>query len=443
MIKLSESLNNLPVKLKILFIFILTISFFAVILFFVSDEGFVFLNKQFLKGEILPERIINATGSTLAVLQNDWKLIEKIEEAKNLLSNPPALSFTEDKNRLIRKEIALAILDTQTGIVLEKRYWLDQNDIDKADLTRKNYLENSENLPRFQPKDVYEEYSVITNWWNSFNSDWSIVKNGTVNDRYVVVADKYLISNESLAYPEDRTGKKYSDIVYVPYSKTLKDKTLITAGKKFLNDHVSDAFNEMTSFKIRSKAFPGRLVVDTITQTFVKNIFLTEQTDPKMMLLSTDGGLELAERVLIRLGANGEKAFRYTVSKTGASGLGQIMPGTYNSIQNGYPDARLIKDVDIGRVDIKNAIKASTLVFDDHLAIVVKKTGVSKKSKLLFEEKTQDEVDEIMAAIYNGGPSKYLHLTGNISNAVKETVFFLRKFRMLKDLGLFDQYVEI
>ena len=174
------------------------------------------------------------------------------------------------------------------------------------------------------------------------------------------------------------------------------------------------------------------------SQTFVKNIFLTEQTDPKMMLLSNDGGLELAERVLIRLGTNGEKAFRYTVSKTGASGLGQIMPGTYNSIVKQYPSAQLIQNIDIGRVDIKNAIKASTLVFDDHSSTVVGRVNSSSKAKRIFERKTQDEIDEIRAAIYNGGPGKYKYLTGDISTAVTETVLFVRKFKMIRRLDLFE-----
>ncbi|MEX2090730.1 MAG: hypothetical protein WD989_01185 [Candidatus Paceibacterota bacterium] len=431
---------------KLNFIFALTASALGLVLF--SAEGGPAFGGP---------NVINVTGQTLAVVQDDWKLVDKIEEAKRLLESSPSLRFDEESQKdrrgrivrkngrvvleMTRKEIALAILDTETGRIFEKRYWLNMAEINKANDLRKKYQNNLENLPRFQPDDPNEEFHVVNNWWNSFNSDLAIVKDGA-SDRYVVVANKYLMSNDDLAYPEDRKGEKYSDIVYVPYSAFLKDKTLIAAGKKFLNDHVKEAFDELTSAGVGSVSFPNRRVTDTITQTFVKNIFLTEHTDPKMMLLSNDGGLELAERVLIRLGTNGEKAFRYTVSKTGASGLGQIMPGTYNSIVRRYPVAQLIQNTDIGRVDIKNAIKASALVFDDHLATVVGRVNASSKAKQIFVKKTEAEVDEIRAAIYNGGPSKYKHLTGNISTAVTETVLFVRKFKMIRELGLFDQYAE-
>ena len=454
----GKIIGEMSMNSKLNFVFVLMASMLGLVLF--SVEG-----GPAFGGQLLPDgRVINVTGSVFSVFQDDWKLADKVEEAKQLLKNSPLLGFNEEpkkdsRGRVIkkksqpvlemkRKEIALAILDTEMGQVFEKRYWLNVAEINKASDLRKKYQNNPENLPRFQPTQTNEEFEVVSNWWNSFNSDLSVVKEGTTDGRYVVIANKYLMSNEDLAYPEDRTGERYSDIVYVPYSNALKDKTLIAAGKQFLNDHVREAFDELTAAGVQSRSFPGRRVTDTITQTFVKNIFLTEQTDPKMMLLSTDGGLELAERVLIRLGTNGEKAFRYTVSKTGASGLGQIMPRTYSDPRSGtgiverYPSASLIKDVEVGRVDIKNAIKASALVFDDHLTVVVNKVNSSSKARQIFARKTESEIDEIRAAIYNGGPGKYKHLTGNISTAVTETVLFVRKFRMIRDLALFGHYAE-
>lgn len=433
---------------KLNFIFVLMASFLGLILF----------QNNLMAQDVLPSRTIDVQGLMAPMFVRNWNMANKIEEAKRLLESSPPLGFNEEPQRdkrgrivkkkgqvvleMTRKEIALAILDTEIGQVFEKRYWLNVVEINKASDLRKKYKNNPENLPRFQPTYTNEEFEAVSNWWNSFNSDISIIREGAISGRYVVVANKYLMSNEDLAYPEDRTGERYSDIVYVPYSSALRDRTLVAAGKQFLNDHVREAFEELTATGIESRSFPGRRVTNTITQIFVKNIFLTEQTDPKMMLLSNDGGLELAERVLIRLGTNGEKAFRYTVSKTGASGLGQIMPGTYNSIVRRYPTANLIQNTDIGRVDIKNAIKASTLVFDDHLTTVVNKANSSAKARQIFARKTESEIDEIRAAIYNGGPGKYKHLTGNISTAVTETVLFVRKFRMIRELGLFNQYAE-
>lgn len=415
--------------------------------------GVAVFSQKLNAENILQDKTINIQGLVLSAIP-ECKLSDKIKEAKQLLENSPPLQFKEvlkkdKKGRIIKKkgqpvleltekEISLAILDTETCQVLEKRYWLNITEINKASNLRKKYLSNPDNLPVFRSDNPNEEFHVINNWWNSFNSDWSIAKKGVVSSWFSVVADKYLMSNEDLAYPEDRTGEKYSDIIYVPYSGALKNKTLIALGKQFLNDHVKEAFNQLIVARVMSASFQGRPVTDTITQKFVKNIFLTEQTDPKMMLLSNDGGLELAERVLIRLGTNNEKAFRYTVSKTGASGLGQIMPGTYNSIVRRYPTAKLIQNTDIGRVDITNAIKVSVLVFDDHLSTVIGRVNSSSKARQIFSKKSENEIDEIRAAIYNGGPGKYKYLTGNISTAVTETVLFVRKFRMIRELNLFD-----
>lgn len=427
------------------------------LIFLLAIFGVAVFYQRLNAEDIISNKTIIINGLAASGIQ-EWKLPEKIEEGKKLLENSPPLKFLEipkkdSKGRIIKKkgqpimemtekEIALAVLDIETGEVFEKRYWLNIAEINKASELRKKYLDNPEKIPRFHPKNTDEKFMAVSNWWNSFNSDISIIREGTVGGRYAVVANKYLMSNEDLAYPEDRTGQKYSDIVYVPYSSALRDKILVAMGKQFLNDHVSAVFSELAEARVMSKAFPGRLVTDTMTQAFVKNIFLTEQTDPKMMKASTDGGLELVERVFIRLGTNGEKAFRYTVSKTGASGLGQIMPKTYASMYKGYSSAQLIKDTEIGRVDVKNGIKATALVLDDHLAGVKSRAYANgKKSKAIFDNLTTDQLEEARGMAYNGGPGKYLTSTGGLntkSRGAKETVDFITKLRMIRELNLFN-----
>src|SRR3989344_5313303 len=245
----------MSMNLKLNFIFVLTASMLGLVLF--SAEG-----GPVSGGHILSDRTIHVTGSAFATIQiqDDWNLADKITEAKELLEQSPPLRFIEESKKdkkgrvvkkngkpvieLVSKEVALAILDTRTGGIVEKRYWLDMSEINKASDLRKKYQNNPDNLPKFRSENPGEEFQVVNNWWNSFNSDWSISVNGTVEGRYVVAADKYLMVNEDLAYPEDRTGLKYSDVVYVPYSPALKDKTLVAAGKAFLNEHVRQAFDE-------------------------------------------------------------------------------------------------------------------------------------------------------------------------------------------------------
>jgi hypothetical protein len=377
-----------------------------------------------------------------------WSMFDKIKDAQEILKISPDLQYEEDENKkLIRKEISLAVLDTKTGEIFEKRYWLEEEEIKEANSIRRAYESNPVDLPRFFNENKYNEFLVIVNWWNNHNSDLNVIKADLSGDeiiinkdpsRYIVVANKFLMGNDKLAYPEDRTGIKYSDIVYTPYSKVLINKESINGGHSFLSSIVDQAFFDLRSTQIKSKAFPGNLVVDTITPIFMKNLILTEQTDPMLILLSDDGGLELAQRVLVRLDTNRERTFRFTVSKTGASGPAQIMPRTYDSIVRGYPEAELIADTDIGRVDMVNAIKASLLVLDDHMATVVTRVNRSSAARSIFNAKTDDQLDDIRAAIYNGGSSKYIPSTGRISTRVNETVQFVKKFTLIRALNMFE-----
>ena len=379
-----------------------------------------------------------------------WTLLGKIQEAQAMLQKTPKLKFSEKQIRVKQKngkyimragdleksEISLALLNVNTGELVERRYWISEEEIKTANTLRKLYIFNSANIPTFTPSDGKHDFAVTVNWWNYFNSDLS-VKHSNSKDAYIVIANKYLFKSEDLAYPEERSKTKYSDIIYTPYSSAIHTPELIEAGRKFLDSHVEVAFGQLQNLNIKSRAHPGKLVIETMTPIFIKNIFTTEQTDPKLVFMAEDRGKSLAERVLVRLGANGEKSYRYTYSKTGALGLGQIMPGTYNSMVKNYPSAGLIKNTDIGRVDIINSIKASILVLDDHYASVVTRARNANQTDLL-NAKTPSEVEEIRAAIYNGGPGKYQAATGTISDKVRETVEFVKKFRLIRGLSLYN-----
>ena len=429
--------------------------------------GITLFNLRLNGQEILSSRNFEIEGANLSqtILQPECDLVGRIKIAKEILQASPPLVMEERSERqklkngkyktvqiLVRREVSLAILDTKTCDVFEKRYLLDADDIKRANTIRRGYLDNPGDLPKFRPIDIQNDFRVDVNWWNNHNSDLSIVKEGNTEQiengdlverkeetgRFIVVGNKFSISNDDLAYPEDRTGIKYSDIVYVPYSSEIHTLELIELGRKFLVENTEEAFKELERLGVQSHSYSNLLAIEAINKTFVKNLFITEQTDPALVFASSDNGQRLAERVLVRLGANEHKTFRYTYSKTGALGLGQIMPGTYGSIVKRYPEARLLKDVDIGRVDIVNGIKATVLVLDDHFATVVRNANKARRGLAILRAKTLEQVQEIMAAAYNGGPSKYKPLTGNISLAVRETVDFVRKFKMIRDLKLFD-----
>jgi len=378
--------------------------------------------------------------------QKKWTLLEKIEEGKQLLKASEPLKYEERGNKVVRQEISLAVLNVRTGEVFEKRYWLAQDEMKKARSIRRNYLENKDSLPHFVSENTEETFVVTTRWWNTFNSDLAISNSTNPNHGYIITSNKYLWKNSNIFYDSDKTSDgKYSDIIYVPYSPSLHIKELVYEGKNFLDDLIKQAFETLKERGVMSRVSPSEFVSSTLEQSFVKNILLVEHTDPSLFFDSKDNGRWLTERIFIRLATNKEKAFRYTESKVGALGIAQIMPRTYSyprkktGIVERYPKARLIKDQDLGRVELLNSVMASILVFDDHLAGVFRNMSKAQKNKLdqkLVEN--PDFINEIRAAIYNGGSSKYRRSTATISLSNKETRGFLEKYRNIRDLKLFD-----
>jgi len=397
--------------------------------------------------------------------QTNFLTSEKIIEGRERLKKSPPLKFVEKtkKERLksgktitttefMKREIELSVLDLKTGGIFEKRYWLDEKEVEKANAVRRNYLENTNNLPRFSSENPAETFQITTNWWNNFNSDLSIADSSKPEEegRYIVIGNKFLLGNGNFAYFSEQTGDNYSDMVYMPYSRILHRPEFVKTGKEILNEYAAKAFQKLRELNVMSKAFPQKLVTDTLEETFVKNILLIEQTDPSVILLANEEEKRrIFERVLVLLALNGEGAYRYTFSKTGASGLGQIMPKTYSYIdpktKQGkgtvqiYPEAKLIKDVNIGRVDVVNGIMASVLVFDSHLGDAFR--NMTKKEKAELDKKLVSEpdfVNEVRAAVYNGGASKYRPATATIYAGIKETVLFVKKYKMVRELKLFQ-----
>src|SRR3989338_2581064 len=145
-----------------------------IFIFFVFVFGLVFFNGRIDAQESLISNMILVENETPLLPAEHWTLAEKIEEGKELLKNSPSLRFEESTQKhkkgriikkkgqpvmeLIRKQIALAVLDIETGEVFEKRYWLNVAEINKASDLRKRYLDNPDKLPVFRPHDSEERF---------------------------------------------------------------------------------------------------------------------------------------------------------------------------------------------------------------------------------------------------------------------------------------------
>ena len=361
----------------------------------------------------------------------------KIREGISLLrSSPPLIYETKNKKLsgdIVRKQIALAILNTKSGVVFEKRIWVNEQEI-------KNYKKTG--IVVFRSVVSGEALDIQPRWWNSFNTFYE-VKN---RPDLIIVANKYLFPSTYIVGLPEKSKNKYTDIVYSPYSTSVHLSEIIAAGKRYLDDNVNLAFGQLNLTGVISRSSPGKLVTAVFGKEFIKNIILVEHVDPDGFSTAADGGRELTERVLAIIGANQNYAYRYTGSPAGASGLAQFIKPTYKTIVSKYPDARLIKDYNLGMADHPNAIKAMVLFFDNY------KKDIDNKVTRRDVIGQIGITEEMLAAAYNGGPNKVVKsvnkyglawLSGQFSlpriKAIfkPETMTYIQKFKSIKSLDIF------
>lgn len=362
---------------------------------------------------------------------------EKIREGISLLKTSPPLIY-ETKNKkpsgdLVRKQIALAILNTKNGEVFEKRIWVSEQEI-------KNYKKTGTMV--FKPAAAGETLDIQPKWWNSFNTFYEARNKPDL----IVVANKYLFPSSYIAGLPEKSKTKYTDIIYSPYSASIHTPEIVAAGKRYLDDNVDRAFGQLNLAGVVSRSSPGKLVTAVIDKEFVKNIILVEHVDPDGFSAADDGGRELTERVLAIIGANQNFAYRYTGSPAGASGLAQFIKPTYKTIVSKYPEARLIKDYNLGMADHANAIEAMVLFFDNY------KNDIDDKVTRRDVIGQLGITEEMLAAAYNGGPNKVVKsvnkyglawLSGQFAlpraKAVfkPETLNYIQKFKSIKGLDIF------
>lgn len=364
-----------------------------------------------------------------------YRLIDKISEGITILKKSPPLTYETKVIRyksgkiiktdeLLKKQIALAILDTATGEIFEKRVWVKEEEI-------KNFRKTGiVTLTAVEPNELLD---IQPRQWNSFNTFYGIVSRSDL----VVVANKYLLESRYLENLPERAKTKFSEIIYVPYSTALHQPEIIAAGKNYLERIINLAYEDLNT---------KNAVKDPVNKDFVRNIILIEHIDPDLFNLAVDGGQGLSERVLAIIGANLGHAYRYTGSPAGASGLAQFIKPTYQTIVRNYSAAGLVKDYSLGMADHVNAVKAMVLFFDAHRREIEKKINRREIVKNL------GITEEMLAATYNGGPTRVIKSLNKFGLAWisqqfdlpkakrifrKETLDYILKFRSIKELEVF------
>ncbi|MEK7506795.1 MAG: hypothetical protein AAB566_01945 [Patescibacteria group bacterium] len=381
---------------------------------------------------------INVFNRPSPLITQPLDIREKIQAGLDLLKHSQPLAL-ENKiiryksgkvvitNETLRKQIALAIFNTKNGAVFEKRVWVKEDEI-------KNYGKTK--MLALEPVEAGEPLDIQPKYWNSFNTFYEVEG----RPELIVVANKYLLESKYLTGLPEKSKNKYSEIFYVPYSTALHRPELVEAGKRYIEARVETAFTDLTNHGLFQDS-----TSNPVSKEFVKTIMLVEHVDPDSFFIAADGGKELTERVLVIIGANQKRAYRYTGSPAGANGLAQFIKPTYNTIVRNYPSAGLIADYALGMADHTNAIKAMVLFFDAYKKNIVAK--IADKNIL----NQLGITEEMLAATYNGGPNRVIRAVNNYGlawlgrqlelpkskrNFKTETLDYIKKFLAIRELKI-------
>jgi hypothetical protein len=210
------------------------------------------------------------------------------------------------------------------------------------------------------------------------------------------------------------------DAVYVPYSEEMNTPEMRRRGMAYLRSVVAEARNRLRESRVKSKAYPGKLVADIVPADVPLTIAMIEHIDPddfNACQKTKKPITPLIDKVLVTLALNGEEAYRFCGSRAGARGLFQFTLPTYNLIHKRYPGASLCPDFVRGTTSHINAAMASFLLFDSDLDTL-------DRARLNYFRKRPELRRLFIAASYNGGSSRAAR-----NRLLSETKDYIRKFR--------------
>lgn len=217
----------------------------------------------------------------------------------------------------------------------------------------------------------------------------------------------------------DRYGK-IEEAVYVPYSKEMDTQETRRLGMAYLRSVVAEARAKLKKLRVKSRAYPGKLVADTASSDVPVTIALIEHIDPDDFSACQKAKkpiTPLIDKVLVTLALNKEDAYRFCDSGAGARGLFQFTRPTYNLICKKYPGASLRPGFVSGNEDHVNAAMASFLLDDSDLNNL-------NRGRLNYFRKRPELKRLFIAASYNGGPGRAAH-----NRLLSETKNYIQKFK--------------
>lgn len=163
-------------------------------------------------------------------------------------------------------------------------------------------------------------------------------------------------------------------VSYTPLSQDLFSDELFALGMRYLYGELMEAYRELREAGEPSKAFPQKLLADVIDWRIPFSLAANEQMDHDKFNSDEWG---TASDVYAEFALDGPETFMWSFSNFShqgrtehAVGVMQLTNhlGTYDSVKNACPRARLETDFLRGAQNLRNALKAAICLLDIELA---------------------------------------------------------------------------
>lgn len=352
-------------------------------------------------------------------------LLEKSQEAKNLLNEVELSIETKSEKRVCKKKVLskktrkLVWISYACGFefVAYKEIALAAWDsiTDKMHVVR--IMVPFLPPPSFPFRVLTEGFDV--EYISGRGHSKLIVEVRADGRKFLVLAGKHWwVPPQYFRNDNPKVFEKYAEeIVYSPYTPDLYDEEMILIGAKFLFEEITAAKLELRASGAMSKALPEQLLSEAIPDDYIFNLGHNEQMDHAKF--DADPNLT-AEEVSIEYALNKSNAFRWVASIANARGAFQFTNisfgknlGTYDAVVRACQEARLITDFNFGTQDLRNMIKAAICLLDMELARF-------PKDALELFVKDYRAASVYPSACYNGGCGKGFRLYNWIRANKKE-----------------------
>lgn len=193
------------------------------------------------------------------------------------------------------------------------------------------------------------------------------------------------------------------EVNYTPHHPDFADPKLTQIGLDLLYKRIRGVQESLRSKRVYSRAFPDRLIADTVPWEIPMALAAIEQTDDKKFLENETASIEA---VYAEYALNGDAAFRWSYSSASALGPLQFTNangnGTYRMVVERYPDAQLEPDFEHGARDLDNVLAAAICLIDLEIAQFPKIQRYYVRNPKLG--------GMYPVAAYNGGPGAAMKL---------------------------------